>query len=286
MAGYRPDPRKEARSLITFTLAKAPRIPAAARPDLAARLEQACHDGAAGGGPTYTERYMGLVRGLNNPYGKYLETTLADQVAAGGIQPAEAVTPEVYGDDRHKHPRNKTLAMLYARLNKVLPPQEAGPLATQIEKGAYNYSLQRCQQSQASYQQQWDSPMFLNIYSYKIGMLVLTLDTGGTVAAACEAEGAGRTYTLDRLVAGAWPAAEVGGMTAEALCPPANQRVRDMVAHRQRQRVEEKASSLYACPNCHKRNHTYRERQVRALDEGSTITCRCLECGTTFTGHH
>ena len=40
--------------------------------------------------------------------------------------------------------------------------------------------------------------------------------------------------------------------------------------------------SLYTCPRCKKKEHTYREIQTRALDEPKSVKCLCLVCGQKF----
>ena len=42
---------------------------------------------------------------------------------------------------------------------------------------------------------------------------------------------------------------------------------------------ELQACSLYECPRCRARKHTYREVQQRAIDEPTNVKCTCLQCG-------
>lgn len=40
--------------------------------------------------------------------------------------------------------------------------------------------------------------------------------------------------------------------------------------------------TIYKCPRCKERKHTYTEKQRRSLDEPSSIICVCLVCGMKF----
>lgn len=42
---------------------------------------------------------------------------------------------------------------------------------------------------------------------------------------------------------------------------------------------EVEACTLYECPRCGARKHTYREVQQRSLDEPTNVKCNCLKCG-------
>jgi DNA-directed RNA polymerase subunit M/transcription elongation factor TFIIS len=93
------------------------------------------------------------------------------------------------------------------------------------------------------------------------------------------------TWALDRLASGVWPPEDLGAMSAAELCPRAGQAERDEVRRRLDQKVCEKTSALFACPRCHKRNHTYRQVQIGSGDEPSTFMCTCKECGNNYEGY-
>lgn len=42
---------------------------------------------------------------------------------------------------------------------------------------------------------------------------------------------------------------------------------------------EVEACTLYECPRCGAKKHTYHEVQQRSLDEPTNIKCNCLQCG-------
>lgn len=46
--------------------------------------------------------------------------------------------------------------------------------------------------------------------------------------------------------------------------------------------VSANSCSLYTCPRCKARDHTYREVMTRALDEPRSVKCVCQVCGFKF----
>jgi transcription elongation factor S-II len=40
--------------------------------------------------------------------------------------------------------------------------------------------------------------------------------------------------------------------------------------------------SIYTCPRCKAKEHTYREIQTRSIDEPKSVKCTCLICGFKF----
>ena len=230
----------------------------------------------------YTAGYHGLCRGLPELYGDFLESTLAVNVAEGRVPVWAAVTPEVYNAHRSVDPRKHCRALFYKILGQDprFNEKTRRDFASQIERGCYNAVIDRCMESADSYRRHWDSPMFLNVYSSRCGLVSANIDPGGAVV-----EEVGESWALDQLASGAWLPESLGAMTAAELCPQAGRAERDEVARRLNQKVEEKTSSLFACPRCCKRNHTYRQVQIGCADELSVFMCTCKECGENFEGH-
>ena len=258
--------------------------------ELAKKLEEACFKAAQLSGPDYRSlycaSYSGLCQALPEPYGDYLETTLAIQIADGCISPQNAVTPKVYEAYQIVDPRQTYRALFYKILSQ--DPRFDSPkdekrrdYALRIEQGCYNATIARCKESADSYQRQWDSPMFVSVYSGRCGLISTNIDPNGSVVKQVE----GGTWALDQLASGDWPPESLGTMTAVELCPQAGKAERDVVMCRLNQKVEEKTSALFACTRCHKRNHTYRQVQIRSGDEPSTFKCTCKECGEHYEGY-
>jgi hypothetical protein len=150
--------------------------------------------------------------------------------------------------------------------------------AARAERGCYNAAISHC--AEAPYKRQWDSPMFLNVYSARCGLVAANIDPAGAVVR----DTRGGTWALDQLASGAWAPELLGSKTAAELCPQAGASERDEVQRRLNQKVDEKTSALFTCPRCHRRNHTYRQVQIGGGDEASTFMCTCKVCGQNYEG--
>lgn len=259
-------------------------------PGLAAQLEQACLATAQSSGPDYRSRYVtiynGLIKALPEGCGDFLEAPLALQVVDGRVTPAQATDPAVYEGHTRVEPRQRGRALFYSILAQ--DPRFDSPgdekrrdYASRIERGCYNAAISRCVDSADSYRRQWNSPMFVAVYSARVGLVSANIDPSGSVIQNVE----GGSWALDKLAEGVWLPEGLGTMSATELCPQAGKAVRDDVNKRINQKIAEKTSSFFACPRCHKRNHTYRQVQIGAGDEPSTFMCTCKECGENYEGY-
>ncbi len=254
------------------------------RSALVESLEQACHDAAqAADNPRghYAALYSGLCKALPAPYGDFLEAPLALWLKEGKMSVDEVITPKVYKAHLSIDPRKRCSSLFYAILaqDARFDENKRRDFAARIERGCYNATIQQCTNSDDSYQRHWENDMFVNVYSGRCGLVSANIDPTGTVALSV-----GGTWALDRLAAEEWQPEALGAMTENELCPQAGKAERDVVAHRLNQKVDEKTSTLFACPRCHKRNHTYRQVQIGAGDEPSTFMCTCKECGENYEG--
>jgi DNA-directed RNA polymerase subunit M/transcription elongation factor TFIIS len=266
---------------------------------LGAKLEEECHAAAlnsaglgndsAEAAQTYARAYHGLWRALPEPFGQFLEAPLALHLIDGRVEAAEAVTPRVYEACQEVGPRVKARALLHSLFSadRRFEPEFCRSCAREIEQGAYQASLRHCRDSEDSYQRQWDCEMFVNVYSARIGSIAANLDPFGSVGRALGGSPEGGkegAWLPDRLLSGDVAPAALGGMSEEELCPSAGAAERALVARRLGQKVEEKTSTMFRCPRCKQRRHTYRQVQIGAADEPSTIMCTCLNCGENFEG--
>ncbi len=71
----------------------------------------------------------------------------------------------------------------------------------------------------------------------------------------------------------------------EAIFPEIFEKENKKIKDQLEQKIVDKTSTLYECPQCHKRQSKSHIQQNRSLDEEATIICVCLNCGKTFRGH-
>jgi DNA-directed RNA polymerase subunit M/transcription elongation factor TFIIS len=238
----------------------------------------------------YARKYTALIGQLQQPYGTFLESTLAGYLLGEKLSIADALEPRnadevaVMAHLPLTDERLRASALLYklVRGDQRLGDAAAQEVAKGLEKGAYNAAVQRCCESEDSYLRQWDSEMFLSIYSARVGLLAASLDPEGSVAKAFPGAPA---RILGWLLEGQRTAEEVGQMAEADLCPDAGAAEQALVNQRLQQKVAERVSALYRCPRCRARSCTLRTVQIGAGDEPSSIMCSCTVCGENFEGH-
>lgn len=150
--------------------------------------------------------------------------------------------------------------------------------AKTIEKSCYNAIIKNSKQSEDPPCRQWDSPIFIEIYSNRCGIIYNLLDPRSS---SCRIYG---PTLLQQVLNESIDLKEIGFKNEKELCPQATQKERDEIAIRSEQHIVEKESNLFKCPNCKERRVTYREVQLRALDEAPDYLCKCLNCKHRFKG--
>jgi DNA-directed RNA polymerase subunit M/transcription elongation factor TFIIS len=71
----------------------------------------------------------------------------------------------------------------------------------------------------------------------------------------------------------------------EAIFPEIFEKEHKKIQNQLEQKIVEKSTDLYQCPQCHQRKSKSHSQQNRSLDEEATIVCECLNCGKIFHGH-
>jgi DNA-directed RNA polymerase subunit M/transcription elongation factor TFIIS len=241
------------------------------------------------GEEAYNELCQLVSSAISDCYGD-LEESLAAYVADGRVSLTSLVSTEVHSAHLNIDPRHRARSLLSTKLSKDKRfCKDRHVIAAHIERAAYNATISCCEESEDSYLRQWDSEIFVSIYSARIGAVAVNIDSSGTVASVCTSIGVsslGSTWALDQLAAGNYSPEQLGSMTESELCPAASQAERDIVTLRLEQKVKERISRLFKCPRCRERNHTYRQVQIGASDEPATIMCTCKTCGENFEGHN
>jgi DNA-directed RNA polymerase subunit M/transcription elongation factor TFIIS len=74
----------------------------------------------------------------------------------------------------------------------------------------------------------------------------------------------------------------IAELTAEELCPEANQEIRDLIKTRQQQKTSITYSEKYTCGPCGGKEFRYISFQSRGLDEATTMKRECINCGKKY----
>jgi len=232
----------------------------------------------------YGRRAERAPRVLAHPRGEFLTTSFGADLAAGRATAAD-VSGAVPGHDlREPGPRTRVRALYHSLLASVpeISGGDAAKFARKLETGCYNQVLTGFEN--AGLISRWEDPRFLDKYGEHTGRLAANLDPHGSVAKSVGGSPVIRLLGLDRGVPGDIPPELVGALANDALCPQAHTKEKRLISQRLGQKATEKTTNLFECPKCHTFESTYELKQTRALDEPSTIFCRCKKCSHRFQG--
>lgn len=147
------------------------------------------------------------------------------------------------------------------------------PLKTcqMIEKGIYNYTIDRCFNRQVI--PLWENQEFVDIYIGKSKSLYINLNDKSYV---------GNTNLLQKVKKGEVLPYDLAFMDTYKLFPERWIEIMEEKVKKEKMikdSIQECASDLFECPRCHKRKTIYCEVQTRSSDEPMTKFITCIECG-------
>ena len=151
-------------------------------------------------------------------------------------------------------------------------------VANLIEVSCYNAVIRMSKVAEYPLQRQWSSPLFLDMYSSRCGTINEHISTTSLTHAAYG------PICIDRLLNRVLLPSALGSLNVVDICPAATAVERDEIAFRSKQKINQKESNMFSCPNCGVRRCVYTEVQRRALDEAPDYLCNCLQCGKRFKG--
>ena len=144
-------------------------------------------------------------------------------------------------------------------------------VAIAIEKSCFNEVMDKCKRSEEAYIRNWNSKIFINLYSARCGVIMSNIEKD--------------SYMMKKLSSGEWKYTEIGSKTADDLDPESSSSTKKYLETRSRQKVAQKVSEIYTCPRCKNKKHTPPEgKQLRSADEGQSqfVTCLIPQCGHRF----
>jgi len=203
-------------------------------------------------------------------YGAAMHLEIGADLCAGRLNPARAASAARRALAFAPGPRE----LVRFRLKQAAASLA---LARAFEGAIYNHVVGQMKDAVAV--RTWKDPLFLATYSAIAATVLMFLDVDSAIV-----RRHGDRVRRAALAGEISPAALAAASEAE-LCPEAFAAERARLALRSSQKMRERSSQLFKCPNCRARNCTYREVQTRALDEPATIYCSCQQCGQDFIGH-
>lgn len=233
------------------------------------KIENYCYDNAINK-RKYTELYSLALDMIDEKYGEFNEiskyTALANNL----------ITIEKFMD--RSIPDNRTLYKeLFYNMLYDAEAEDAQELARKIERACYNRTIVKCKE--LSIPARWTEDKFIVVYGSVCSTVAENLDPAGPVSTYV-----GYPWTMEKLLSGEFLPENLAKMTSIELCDPASSLERKEIEERQLQKVTARSSAIFRCPKCGKRDHTYRQIQMRSADEPATIMCTCNVCGNNFEG--
>jgi DNA-directed RNA polymerase subunit M/transcription elongation factor TFIIS len=140
-----------------------------------------------------------------------------------------------------------------------------------IEKGIYNYSIEKCNARQVI--PIWENPEFVDIYISKAKNIFANLNNKCYV---------GNIKLIDKIKSGDIKPYDLAFIdTYKLFIERWNDIIEEKLKKEKmiRESLQECASDLFECPRCHKRKTIYCEVQTRSSDEPMTKFITCIECG-------
>jgi DNA-directed RNA polymerase subunit M/transcription elongation factor TFIIS len=150
-------------------------------------------------------------------------------------------------------------------------------IATTIEKSCYNNIIDISKKSENPPCRLWSSAEFYDMYSHKCGSIHNLLNPKSNT---CRIYG---STLLDDIINNNINLEFIACISEKEICPLSIKEEKDEIELRSEQHIIEKESDLFDCPNCKQRRITYKEVQLRALDEAPNYKCICLNCNHRFT---
>ena len=140
-----------------------------------------------------------------------------------------------------------------------------------IEKGIYNYSINKCIQRHTI--PIWQNDVFTDIYINKVKHIYLNLKNNSYVK---------NLNLIEKVKQNVIQPYDLAFMDTYKLFPEMWAVIIDektKIEKMLKDSLEESATDLFKCPRCHKRKTIYCEVQTRSSDEPMTTFITCLECG-------
>jgi len=203
-----------------------------------------------------------------------------------GTGDPDAPSPDkiVVDDEREKmmdelaSPRRIYLGVFYKSLSENESTQEHAKLwAVKIERSCNNAVVRYCMATNQPCK--WTAPEFQTAYSERCGAVNCHINIKSHV---CKIHG---SHTLDMLLSGEWSPEDIGEKSEYEMCPRATEAERQMLELRSKQAIEYRTTKVYCCPRCKCMESTYRTVQLRSSDEGTSVLCKCINCGFEYKGH-
>ena len=136
-----------------------------------------------------------------------------------------------------------------------------------IEQSCYNETIKKS--DDLLIYQSWDNTKFSYLYYLFCNKITKNLDFESEVKS---------KYLINKILNNEIDILKIASMTSEELCPDKSKIIKEGLDKRNNQKISIKTSTLYKCLNCGKKEVTIKSVQIRALDEGASLSITCVFC--------
>lgn len=143
-----------------------------------------------------------------------------------------------------------------------------GPIATNMEKGIFNYSLKKAQDHDVI--KKWDNKYFVEIYLNHLRTIIYNLN---------------QSENINKLKKKKIKAHEFAFLTHQEMCPEKWVQLLEEKKIRDQNKYEpslEASTDDFTCWKCKSKKCTYYQLQTRSADEPMTTFVTCLDCGNRW----
>ncbi len=186
-------------------------------------------------------------------------------------QPTKFYIPEfIDKDESYNKLRKGYLILIAVLLEKYLIEENIRDYTNMIiaiEKSCYDHAMEQADQQLLD--KNFTCIQFERLYRTLVMRITKNLDYESEV---------GDEYLASGLLDGSIDPTTVSKLDNKDLCPSKNIKLLDRLNTRLNQHVTLKTSSLYRCHKCGHKETTIQSKQMRSLDEPSTLIITCVFC--------
>lgn len=142
-------------------------------------------------------------------------------------------------------------------------------MATNMEKGIFNYSLKEANNKKVV--KKWDNPCFVQIYMDRTRSIIYNLNKNSGL--------------LEQLKNDTIKAQDIAFMTHYEMSPEKWKTMLQVKSEKDKGKFEtniEASTDTFTCRKCKGNKTTYYQLQIRSADEPATTFINCIDCGNKW----
>lgn len=179
---------------------------------------------------------------------------------------------KIYNNPKYCKDRRTIILLIASILEKnetfknILKSKQDNIILT-IEKSCYNATIKKS--NELLIYINWENSKFTYMYQLFCNKITKNLDSDSEV---------NNAYLINAIINDEIDLKNIAELPSDKLCPEKSDIIKQNLITRNSQKLNYKTSSLYQCRNCGKRSVTIKTIQLKALDEGNSLSVACTFC--------